>query len=59
LADLEEVQKRREFPVRFVQRIQIMFHGRINGRTSGSGDSLPFIPRLFAWFPILRALRRY
>jgi 2-polyprenyl-6-methoxyphenol hydroxylase-like FAD-dependent oxidoreductase len=56
LADLEEVQKRREFPVRFVQRLQIMVHRRINGRTSGSGDALPFIARLFACFPILRAL---
>jgi 2-polyprenyl-6-methoxyphenol hydroxylase-like FAD-dependent oxidoreductase len=55
LADLEEAQKRREFRG-FVQRLQIMVHRRINGRTSGSGDSLPFIPRLFAWFPILRAL---
>ena len=56
LADLEEVQKRGEFPVRFVQRLQMMVHRRINGRTSGSGDSLPFILRLFAWFPILRTL---
>ncbi len=56
LADLEEVQKRREFPVRFVQRLQIMVHRRINGRTSGSGNSLPLIPRMFAWFPILRSL---
>jgi len=30
--------------------------GHIKGRTSGSGDALPFIPRLFAWFPILRTL---
>jgi hypothetical protein len=54
-ADLEEVQKRRELRG-FVQRLQIIGHRRINGRTSGSGDSLPFIPRLFARFPILRAL---
>lgn len=47
--------KRRKFRG-FVRRLQIIVHRRINGRTSGSGDSLPFIPRLFPWFPILRAL---
>ncbi len=57
--NVEEVQKRREFPVRFVQRLQIMVHRRINGRAFGSGDSFPFIPRLFAWFPIPRAFRHY
>ncbi|HAF02920.1 MAG TPA: hypothetical protein DIT76_08520 [Spartobacteria bacterium] len=33
-----------------------MVHRRITGRSSGSGDSLPFIGRLFKWFPFLRAL---
>ena len=57
--ELEEVQARREFPVKVIQRIQVLIHRRINGRTSGSGDRLPFLPRLFVWFPVLRALPAY
>jgi 2-polyprenyl-6-methoxyphenol hydroxylase-like FAD-dependent oxidoreductase len=56
LADLDQVQKRREFPVRFIQALQVIVHRRINGRTSGTGDTLPLIPRLFKLFPALRAL---
>jgi 2-polyprenyl-6-methoxyphenol hydroxylase-like FAD-dependent oxidoreductase len=56
LADLERVQARREWPVRVIQRLQVFIHRRINGRTSGAGDSLPFIGRLFRWFPVLRRL---
>jgi 2-polyprenyl-6-methoxyphenol hydroxylase-like FAD-dependent oxidoreductase len=56
VTELEEVQKRREFPVKFIQTLQVQIHRRINGRTSGSGDKLPFLPRLFIWFPFLRAL---
>jgi 2-polyprenyl-6-methoxyphenol hydroxylase-like FAD-dependent oxidoreductase len=56
LAELECVQKRREFPVRIIQALQVQIHKRINGRTSGSGDQLPLLPRLFLWFPFLRAL---
>src|SRR5207253_4502937 len=46
LAELEQVQKRRECPVRLIQRMQVFIHRRITGRSSGSGDSLPFIGRL-------------
>jgi 2-polyprenyl-6-methoxyphenol hydroxylase-like FAD-dependent oxidoreductase len=56
LADLEQVQKRREMPVRLIQRMQVFVHRRINGRTSGTGDKLPFIGRLFRWLPFLRRL---
>jgi 2-polyprenyl-6-methoxyphenol hydroxylase-like FAD-dependent oxidoreductase len=56
LAELEQVQKRREWPVRLIQRMQVFIHRRITGRSSGSGDSLPLIGRLFKWFPFLRAL---
>jgi len=56
VSDLEEVQKRREFPVRFIQALQVQIHKRINGRTSGVGDKLPLLPRLFLWFPILRRI---
>jgi 2-polyprenyl-6-methoxyphenol hydroxylase-like FAD-dependent oxidoreductase len=53
LADLEQVQKRREMPVRLIQRMQVFVHRRING-TSGRRDKLPFIGRIFRWFPFLR-----
>jgi 2-polyprenyl-6-methoxyphenol hydroxylase-like FAD-dependent oxidoreductase len=56
LADLEEVQARREMPVRLIQRMQVFIHRRINGRTFGTGDKLPFIGRLFRWFPFLRRI---
>ena len=56
LADLEQVQARREWPVRVIQRMQVFIHRRITGRSSGSGDKLPFIGRLFRWFPVLRRL---
>lgn len=56
LADLEQVQVRREWPVRVIQSLQVFVHRRINGRTSGSGDKLPFIGRIFRWFPFLRRI---
>jgi 2-polyprenyl-6-methoxyphenol hydroxylase-like FAD-dependent oxidoreductase len=56
LADLEQVQKRRELPVRLIQRMQVFVHRRINGRSFGRGDSLPFIGRLFRWLPFLRRI---
>jgi 2-polyprenyl-6-methoxyphenol hydroxylase-like FAD-dependent oxidoreductase len=56
LADLEQVQSRREWPVRVIQRLQVFVHRRVTGRSSGSGDSLPLIGRLFRWFPFLRRI---
>jgi 2-polyprenyl-6-methoxyphenol hydroxylase-like FAD-dependent oxidoreductase len=56
LADLQQVQRRREMPVRLIQRMQVFVHRRINGRSSGNDDKLPFIGRLFRWFPFLRRL---
>ncbi|MEN3370529.1 MAG: hypothetical protein V7609_2672 [Verrucomicrobiota bacterium] len=56
LADLEQVQARREWPVRLIQRLQVFVHRRITGRSSGTGDSLPLIGRLFRWFPFLRRI---
>ena len=56
LADLQQVQKRREMPVRLIQRMQVFVHRRIDGRSSGNDDKLPFIGRLFRWFPFLRRL---
>jgi 2-polyprenyl-6-methoxyphenol hydroxylase-like FAD-dependent oxidoreductase len=56
LADLQQVQKRREMPVRLIQRMQVFVHRRINGRSSGKDDKLPLIGRLFRWLPFLRRL---
>jgi 2-polyprenyl-6-methoxyphenol hydroxylase-like FAD-dependent oxidoreductase len=56
LADLEQVQKRREMPVRLIQAMQVFVHRRINGRSSGRRDKLPFIGRLFRWLPFLRRI---
>lgn len=56
LDDLDQVQKRRELPVRLIQRMQVFIHRHIvSGRpSSGADDSLPLIGRLFRWFPLLR-----
>jgi 2-polyprenyl-6-methoxyphenol hydroxylase-like FAD-dependent oxidoreductase len=56
LTDLEQVQERREMPVRLIQTIQVFIHRRINGRSSGRRDKLPFIGRVFRWFPFLRRI---
>ena len=57
VSDLEKVQQRREWPVRVIQRMQVFIHRNlVTGRPSGTGDKLPFFPRLFIWFPFLRAL---
>jgi 2-polyprenyl-6-methoxyphenol hydroxylase-like FAD-dependent oxidoreductase len=58
LADLDQVQKRREWPVRLIQAMQVFVHRHVvSGRpSSGANDSLPLIGRLFRWFPLLRRL---
>ena len=58
LADLDQVQKRREWPVRLIQTMQVFVHRRVvSGRpSSDANDSLPFVGRLFRWFPFLRRL---
>jgi 2-polyprenyl-6-methoxyphenol hydroxylase-like FAD-dependent oxidoreductase len=57
LADLEQVQQRREGPTRVIQRAQTFIHRHVvTGRESKRGDSLPFILRLLQWFPALRSL---
>src|SRR5438874_1015857 len=57
VADLELVQKRREWPTRVIHSIQAFIHRRVvTGRESKRGDSLPLLLKLFLWFPALRAL---
>jgi 2-polyprenyl-6-methoxyphenol hydroxylase-like FAD-dependent oxidoreductase len=56
--DLRKVQRRREWPTRLIQGMQVFIHRRVvTGRTSGDKNrSLPFVLRLLKWFPILRQL---
>jgi len=57
VADLELIQKRREWPTRVIQAMQVFIHRRVvTGRESKSGDSLPIFVRLLQWFPVLRSL---
>jgi 2-polyprenyl-6-methoxyphenol hydroxylase-like FAD-dependent oxidoreductase len=57
VADLELVQRRREWPTRVIQAMQAFIHRNVvTGRESKSGDSLPILLRLFQWFPALRSL---
>jgi 2-polyprenyl-6-methoxyphenol hydroxylase-like FAD-dependent oxidoreductase len=57
VADLELVQKRREWPTRLIQAMQTFIHRRVvTGRESKNGDSIPILLRLFQWFPALRSL---
>jgi 2-polyprenyl-6-methoxyphenol hydroxylase-like FAD-dependent oxidoreductase len=57
LADLQQVQKRREFPTRLIQAMQAFIHRNVvTGRESKSGDSFPLIVRLLQWFPVLQSL---
>src|SRR5437588_1388681 len=57
VADLKQVQERREWPTRVIQTMQAFIHRRVvTGRESKNGDSLPLLPRLFQWFPPLRSL---
>lgn len=57
VADLNQVQKRREWPTRVIQAMQAFVHRRVvTGRESKEGDSLPLFARLLLWFPPLRGL---
>ena len=57
LADLERVQKRREWPTRMIQAMQAFIHRHVViGRESKAGDSLPIFVRFLQWFPALRSL---
>jgi 2-polyprenyl-6-methoxyphenol hydroxylase-like FAD-dependent oxidoreductase len=54
--DLREVQKRREWPTRLIQRMQVFIHRRITGRASPGRSKLPLLVKLLRDFPILRQL---
>ena len=57
VADLRLVQKRREWPTRVIQAMQVFIHRRVvTGRESRSSNSLPILLKLLQWFPAFRSL---
>jgi 2-polyprenyl-6-methoxyphenol hydroxylase-like FAD-dependent oxidoreductase len=58
LAELAAVQKRREFPMRFIQGMQVLIQNRIITRVLSSTQSPrpPLAVRLLDWFPPLRRI---
>jgi 2-polyprenyl-6-methoxyphenol hydroxylase-like FAD-dependent oxidoreductase len=56
--DLRKVQRRREFPTRFTQSLQVMIQNRVIHRvlTSQQQLSLPWALRLLQMFPCLRSV---
>ena len=58
LEDLEAVQRRRSFPTRATQRLQLLIQNRVISRTlrSGAPTSLPLVARWFRDHPVLRRL---
>jgi 2-polyprenyl-6-methoxyphenol hydroxylase-like FAD-dependent oxidoreductase len=57
-ADLEKVQRRREFPTRATQKLQVVIQNRIIGRVLNSREplSVPWIIRLMQHFAVLRRI---
>src|SRR5207237_3676200 len=56
--DLEAVQRRREFPTRATQRLQVVLQNRVIGRVLASTAKMSptFAVRLLGWMPLLRRL---
>ena len=55
--DLRQVQRRREWPTRVIQAMQVFIHRNlVTGQTSQRKDSLPIVFRLLKWFPVLRQI---
>jgi 2-polyprenyl-6-methoxyphenol hydroxylase-like FAD-dependent oxidoreductase len=54
--DLDRVQRRREFPTRVTQRMQVIVQNNVIERLLGAGEALttPWPLRLTSWFPPLR-----
>jgi 2-polyprenyl-6-methoxyphenol hydroxylase-like FAD-dependent oxidoreductase len=56
-ADLRAVQRRREWPTRVTQRVQVLIHNRVltpTLRSRGTFTALPWPVRLLRRFPVLR-----
>ena len=57
VADLREVQQRREWPAVVIQYMQVLVHKYVvTGRQTREGADLPLLPRLLKHFPILRLI---
>lgn len=56
--DLAKVQRRRLFPTRLTQAAQVFMQDYVLSPILGSNepDSVPFVLRLFKWFPVLRRI---
>jgi 2-polyprenyl-6-methoxyphenol hydroxylase-like FAD-dependent oxidoreductase len=58
IEELAAVQRRREFPMRVIQGIQVLVQNRIISPVLASTDRLtaPFAVKLFNWFPVMRRI---
>jgi len=56
LAELQKVQRRREWPTRLIQFVQTVIHRRINGRATTGTTGLPLLARFFRACPPLRRI---
>src|SRR5262249_42503867 len=57
VGDLKKVQRRREWPTRLIQLVQVFIHRRVvTGKGSPGVQRLPLVARLFRDFPILRQI---
>src|SRR5437667_5843516 len=57
VADLQLVQKRREWPTRVIQAMQAFIHRRVvTGREPKSGDSLRILSKFLQWLPAFQSL---
>jgi 2-polyprenyl-6-methoxyphenol hydroxylase-like FAD-dependent oxidoreductase len=56
--DLRQLQRRREWPSRVTQRMQIVVQNRVIRRVLTGAEQLspPLVVRLLAWFPVLRRI---
>ena len=56
--DLAKVQRRRMFPTRLTQAAQVFMQDYVLSPILGGNepDSVPFVLRLFKWFPVLRRI---
>ena len=59
--DLAAVQRRREFPTRMTQRMQVLIQNRVIGRVLASQKqlSVPWVIKLLTHFPVLRRIPAY
>jgi 2-polyprenyl-6-methoxyphenol hydroxylase-like FAD-dependent oxidoreductase len=59
--DLANVQRRREFPTRMTQRMQVLIQNRVIGRVLATKErvAVPWVIKLLIHFPVLRRIPAY